>query len=430
MTASFSFIHAADLHLDSPFRGMSYLEELAGGEFKHVFQRLRDCTFIALTSLVDLCIKQKVDFLLLAGDLFDIANRSLRAQLRFRDEMQRLAEAGISAFVISGNHDPADGWRADLEYPATVHFFSELEVESRPVIKREREIARVYGISYPQAAVTENLSLKFNRKPDDLFSIALLHTNVGSIEGYDNYAPCQLEDLLNRGFDYWALGHIHSFTVLHSQAVPVIYSGCHQGRSVKEMGPKGCVLVKVAENKSVDFSFITTDNIRWQVLEVSIEGMTSDQDLLSCLEERLLQLKQAEPGIAWVVRIVLSGRGSMHRHLNRPHYVIDLLQQLRFLTAKDPEAFVWPESIVVSTGAEVDKNLLRESNTLLGDFLKLIQQAKNDPGVRRQLLEALQPLESNPAVGRYLKLSGPEQLDQLLSAVETLGLDLLWEEES
>lgn len=430
MGTAFSFIHAADLHLDSPFRGMGYIESLAEGEFKHVFQRLRDCTFIALTRLIDLCLEEKVDFLLLAGDIYDVAARSLRAQLIFVDEMHRLAEAGIKAYIIHGNHDFTAGWRANLEFPETVHVFSDREVECCTVMKQGREIARVCGISYPQAAVNENLSVRFVKPPGDAFSIALLHANVGSIEGYDNYSPCKLEELLAKGFDYWALGHIHSLTVLHTRYAGVVYPGCHQGRSVREMGAKGCILARVGEDKSLDFEFRPTDNTRWQVLEVSINGLADDQALMDALEEKLLQLRNNEPGMAWVVRIVLNGRGGLHHHLKRPSYLPDLINRLRDRFARNAEAFIWPESIVLRTGPEIDKEHLLASQTLLGDFLQLSRQAGADPELAQRLLKGLQGMSNSHQVARYLDTPTASDLSRLLSAAEDLGLELLWEEDS
>ncbi|NPV89317.1 MAG: DNA repair exonuclease [Firmicutes bacterium] len=424
MGKGFSFIHAADLHLDSPFRGISQ-EVSETGEYRHIVERLRDCTFIALKRLVDLCLQERVDFLLLAGDVYDLSNRSLRAQLRFREETRRLAEMGIQVFIVTGNHDSSDGWRADLEFPETVHVFSDREVESRPVIRQGQEVARVYGISYPRAAVTENLALLFPRPPREPFSIAMLHANVGSIEGYDNYAPCRLDDLIGSGYDYWALGHIHSHTVLHTEFTRVIYPGCHQGRSVREMGAKGCVLVRVAEDRSLECEFMPTDNVRWHFIDLPIAGLGTDTALLNALEDRLWGLKQNNPRLAGVVRVQLNGRGPLHKRLMNNSYRTDLLQQLRSRYSTPVEDFVWIESLNLNVQPEIDKESVRQSQTLLGDFLRLSRQAALDPDLMRQLKAGMQALHQNHPLGRYLDEPSGEEMERLLAEAEDLGLDLL-----
>jgi DNA repair protein SbcD/Mre11 len=231
---AFRFMHAADLHLDSPFAGMAALPQ-------GIRESLRQSTFLALTHMVQLAIQQKVDFVLISGDVYDLSDRSLRAQIRFQKAMQRLSASGIAVYIVHGNHDPEDGLSAKLNWPAGVHFFSTQEVEVLPVVVENKgEIARIYGISYATAAVTENLVRRIsekhasmkniinlghasdaglaehaegsigNLKLNSSFKIGLVHTNVDGDKGHANYAPCSMQDLLGAGMDYWALGHVHT----------------------------------------------------------------------------------------------------------------------------------------------------------------------------------------------------------------------------
>jgi exonuclease SbcD len=276
---AFRFMHAADLHLDSPFVGMA---ELPQG----IRDSLRQSTFIALANMVELAIQQKVDFVLISGDVYDLADRSLRAQIRFQKALQRLSSSNIAIYIVHGNHDPEDGRAARLNWPAHAHFFSASEVESLPVILEGKgTVAQIYGISYETAAVTENLVLRIAEKYEesgknhsDLFRIGLLHTNVEGNHAHANYAPCSLQDLLGCGMHYWALGHVHTRQVLHKEPA-IVYPGNLQGRSVRETGAKGCYIVDVSEYGEAMLTFHALDAIRWQQRSISIQGIQTEQEL-------------------------------------------------------------------------------------------------------------------------------------------------------
>ena len=181
---------------------------------------LRDATFRAFDRVVETCIERRVNFLLVAGDVYNGADRSLRAQLRFRDGLKRLGDVGIQAFVVHGNHDPLDGWTAKLEWPETVHFFGGDEPGTVTIEGEDGPIAVIHGMSFEKRDIKDNLSLGFparSKADEDLFHIGLLHCNVGSDTGHDPYAPCTLDDLISRGYDYCALGHVHTRAVLNEE---------------------------------------------------------------------------------------------------------------------------------------------------------------------------------------------------------------------
>ena len=207
----FRFLHTGDLHLDSPFVG------LTAEAPPEVARALRDSTLQAWERIVKLALDEQVDFAVVAGDAFEHANRTLLAQVRFRDGLERLATAGIPSFVVTGNHDPLSGWEPTVRWPEAVHRFGAEAVEGRPVLRAGREIARVYGISYPVRDVTENLALRFRRDADTPYAVAVLHANVGGQPGHLPYSPCTLSDLRASGIEYWALGHVHKPGIL-SQA--------------------------------------------------------------------------------------------------------------------------------------------------------------------------------------------------------------------
>ncbi|OPY56312.1 MAG: putative metallophosphoesterase YhaO [Pelotomaculum sp. PtaU1.Bin035] len=426
MNGGFTFVHAADLHLDSQFKGFEQAVSTGGRVPEEVLRRLRNCTFEAFDNIVDLCIRRKVDFLLLAGDIYDVADKSLRAQLRFRDGLVRLAEAGIPAFVVHGNHDHCSGWRADLKFPGTVHVFSDQEVESRPVLRSGREIARVYGISYPGPAVSEDYSTRFKRSGAP-FAIALLHCNVGCMEGYENYAPCRLSDLIIKDFDYWALGHVHSRAILNPAGPCVAYPGCSQGRHPRETGEKGCYWVNVTDNRSVSLEFVPTATVRWETVRMSIENIANDLELLEKLEKGLLDLQEISGGQPVVARVILTGRGTLHRNLIRASYTENLIQELRSRLPVEDGNFVWLGSTRIVTADEVDKAELAGDDTLLGDLLSLAKKARDDQNLRTTLRRTLANLIEHPRIGRYLAPPSENELNELLEIAGNLAVDLLWE---
>ena len=254
---SFRFVHAADLHLDTPFQGY--------GQSSPILQAaLRDASLRAFDSLIDLCIEEDAAFLLLAGDIYDGVNRGLRPQQRFLRGIERLAKENIKVFVIYGNHDPlGEGWGAVRSWPSNIHFFGSEGVEPVEVQLEGGPTVIIYGVSYPTKAVTENLALRYTRTSNKGVHIALLHATVGSTSEHDAYSPCTLAELAMIGMDYWALGHIHKRAVLAREMPWVVYPGSIQGRSPKpsEMEPKGAYVVEVEGDVIAEPRFVALDHI-------------------------------------------------------------------------------------------------------------------------------------------------------------------------
>jgi DNA repair exonuclease SbcCD nuclease subunit len=193
----FSFVHAGDLHLDSPFRGISARAPAVAGT-------IRSATFAAYESLVRLCLDESVLFLLIAGDVYDSADRSVRAQLAFRDGLKILAERGVQTFLVHGNHDPLDGWTSSVDWPEGVTVFGGEKVSTSIVTAGGAPAAAISGISYRRAVEHRNLASLFHAENTALFQIALMHANCGGNTRHEAYAPCRLSDLTGKGFDYRA----------------------------------------------------------------------------------------------------------------------------------------------------------------------------------------------------------------------------------
>ncbi|HEX8436049.1 DNA repair exonuclease [Archangium sp.] len=353
----FKFVHAADLHLDTPFRGISTDSALAS-----TFQQ---ATFRAFSRVVDLCLRERVAFLLLAGDLFDAKDRSVRARLALRRELERLDTAGIQTFIVHGNHDPLSGDTGALGLPGSVKVFGS-EWEELEVRRDGRLLCRVQGISYPEVEVRENLSARFHRTAPD-FTVGLLHANLGGLEGHANYAPCTVEDLGARGLDYWALGHVHTRAeyALAGGAVAV-YPGNPQGRHVNEPGERGCVLVEVEEGKTRR-RFVPVDRVRWHRLEVALTGLGALDALVGAVMEQV-DASCPEELEGHAVRLTLTGRGPLHRELSRPDALGQLEADLREqLSRRHPPVLL--ESLRDASRPELDLGTVRLAGGFAGTLL-------------------------------------------------------------
>ncbi|WP_296978059.1 DNA repair exonuclease [Thermobacillus sp. ZCTH02-B1] len=305
----FRFIHAADLHLGSPFKGLADAPE-------HVRRGLAEAEYAALRRLTEAALELGADFAVFSGDLFDSADRSLRARAALHRAWSRLAGAGVRVFAIHGNHDPLGGGPAMFEWPEGVHVFgADDRAEHRPACRRDgKPAAFVYGISYDRRAVTENLVPRYRPAEGADFHIALLHANVDGDPDHDAYAPCRLSELTGAGFQYWALGHVHGRRVLHEYP-HVVYPGNLQGRHPGETGAKGCYLVEVDASGGVRLTFLPLDGVRWLSCRVSIDGLEDEERLLERMEECAVRTASSADGRPVMLEVVLEGRGPLHRRL-------------------------------------------------------------------------------------------------------------------
>ena len=418
---SLRFVHAADLHLDSPFTG------IRSAAPENVAEALYKATFETYENIIDLCIEEQVDALLVAGDVYDGADRSLRAQQAFIRGLRRLDEAGIRSFVCHGNHDPLDGWEARLAYPDSCHRFL-ADWEAVPVIEDDPGRAVVHGISYPQQVVDRNLVSDLGTVEPGLFSIGLLHANVGDKPGHAPYAPCSLDDLERTGIDYWALGHVHTREEMRKQSPAVVYPGNPQGRHVNETGARGVYLVEV-DGDDVRLDFRQMDTVRWDRIEVDVTEIESDQELHDTLSQRVQGALESADGRSLVVRITLTGRTLLHRTMRQPDYLEDVRESILNAEFAGQSQFSWCERIEDQTASPIDRDELLKGSDFLAEVLSTSERAKLDPEVLAKLRERLAELYQHQRYRRYLNAIEPsnEELLALLSGAEALTVDLLAE---
>ncbi len=357
------FVHCADLHLDTPFRGLSALDEERG-------RTLNEATFRSWTNIVDLALREKVDFVVVAGDVYDSSDRSLRAQFRFRDGLNRLAEHAIPAFVAFGNHDPLSGWSNTLDWPQTVHTFRAEAVDNCPVIRDGRTVATIQGISYPKEDVKENLSRRFETPDPALPSVAVLHANVGGDITHLPYAPTTAAELASKGFSYWALGHVHAHRVLRTEQPAIVYPGCSQSRQPNETGPKGCCLVTLSDGRAPDIRFVPTDVVRYHRGTIDVSGCASISSVEQSVIESCVATTAESEGRQLVVRLTLTGRTPLHRELSRSGDFTQLATNLREqLVMHDP--WIWLERLTLDTRGAYDLNVQRQRQDFVGDLISI-----------------------------------------------------------
>ena len=406
------FVHAADLHLDSPFSGLKAIAP------DHVSSALCQATFDVYDKLIDLCVQEDVAALLIAGDVYDGADRSLRAQLKFVAGLERLDRAGIRSFVCHGNHDPLDGWEAQLDLPDGCVRFGP-EVAGVPVLPDAPERATVYGISYPHQEVREDLSPHFRDLPSGGFNIGLLHANVGGNTDHDSYAPCSVSDLERTSIDYWALGHVHTRAVMRKEGPSIVYPGNPQGRHSNELGERGVYLVEVDASGRVEIGFRSIDVIRWERRNLRIDDLEDEQRLLDAVFDRAAATLEDAKGRAVVFRLVLKGRGPMDRWLRRPGTVEDLVEELNDEYAcRQP--WLWCDRIQLETGSSIERELMMQREDFVGDLTRMVDDLASSPVALRELRQSLQQLYDSPRARRYLRelLPDDDELTEILRAAE------------
>ena len=419
MSGSVRFVHAADLHLDAPFKGVD-------AEDPRVRAALIAATVGALDTLVEVCIERRADFLVLAGDVYNSMDAPLRTEFAFRDACARLDAAGIRVFVARGNHDPASSRSAGLALPANVHVFSADEVE-RVVYEREgRPICALYGRSFRTAAETANFAVSYARDPGDELAIGVLHTNVGDRPGHGPYAPCSIGDLRAAHMDYWALGHIHKPEVL-SQDPPIVYSGCTQGLHPGETGDRGCTVVTL-DRHGATLERVSTARVVWAAATVSAVGLDDIDAVRGALlaeVDRVMRDTGTAPGTPAVLRIDLTGRSGAHAALARPKALDDLLADIRGAgLSRDP--WVWVDRVRDRTMPAIDLDLVRSGSDFAADLVSLADSLLADSDALGAYVGAL----AQPILGTLdsKDLFEPDARD-IIERARDLALDRLMAEE-
>ena len=387
---------------------------------------MRSATFEAFEGVVTLCLKKEVDFLLVAGDVFDGADRSIRAQIAFAECLKKLGEAGIKSFVVHGNHDPMGCWSRTLEWPKGVYVFGDTP-ETVPVERNGALLAHVQGVSYGRSEERRNLVRLF-LKTNAGFHVGLLHANVGADTGHEPYAPCTLEDLMRAGMDYWALGHVHSKRLILEENPCALYPGNTQGRNIREPGERGCYLVRVKEDHHLEPEFLATDVIRWTLEEVPVDNIEGEQALLRVLEDRCLRISEEQSGRSAIARITLTGHGPLYSFLSDPNTLQELLELVQE-KGMSLSPFVWVEQIRSEVRPEWDKDAWVRQADFLGELLRCAREIQGDGAFEAFLQEELGPLVQDPRGRGFVDLPEGAKARSLLMRAEDICVAALQDED-
>ncbi|EAE6002689.1 exonuclease SbcCD subunit D [Listeria monocytogenes] len=398
------FLHMADLHLDSPFIGLSTLPQ-------PLFSAIQESTFQSLERITTVAIKEAVDFVLIAGDIYDSEDQSVRAQARFAKEMKRLEAANIPVFMIHGNHDFIEKHKEKLALPSNVHVFSEqVEVMSYKTVTGVS--VNIYGFSYNERHIRSSRVDEYKIQGDADFHIALLHgSEVSSSEEHDVYAPFRVQEISRKGFDYWALGHIHKRQLL-AESPSIYYPGNIQGRNRKESGEKGSSIITLSE-ASTTIDFIGTSPIIW---EEAVITLPENSEINAFYREttKLLESYQGRSH-SYFLHIIVKMENKQKIDTN------DWLQMLQEEVEITDNTFVWVHKLTTEITNQSNSQTWYESH-LAGEEIKHSFETLQDESAFYQAVEALY-LESG--VSRYLDdLSEIDRERLLHDALMELGRTL------
>lgn len=357
------FIHTADLHLDTPFKGLSRWNS-------DLSKKLKDATFKSFKKIIDLCSDKKVDFLIISGDIFDSENKSLAAQLRFVSELKLLSDKGIPTYFTCGNHDPLKSWLDTIDLPENVIRFDSSGVQCHTFKKEDASIADIVGISFNEKAIKKNLAVEFKLAPVPApISIAVLHGTVGSPGPHENYAPFFREDVAGKGFDYWALGHIHKKRIVSASNPTILYPGNPQGRDFGEAGEKGCYLVEISKGYDPVVEFIPTQVIRFEELEIDMSAVGKIESLQGKINEALEKVENYNEEVNYILRINLIGRTFLHKSIN-DNVEINELVELFNEGQLDQQYFRWIDQVYVNTRPDIDIEKIKNGTGFSTEILK------------------------------------------------------------
>ncbi len=398
--SSFTFLHAADLHLGSPLAGLS-------GRNVELAERFVAAGRDAFISLIDHAIETKAAFLLVAGDVFDGEWSDLSIGLFFARELARLERAGIPFAFVRGNHDAQSVVRKNVTLPSSVLEFPSNKAHTHHLT--ELRVA-LHGRSFPERTVPDDFVRSYPEPVEGWFNIGLLHTSIDGHPNHATYAPCSINDLKAKNYNYWALGHVHDFIEV-SKDPAIVYPGNLQGRSIKECGSKGAVAIDVVDGNVSAIRHLSFDKARFAHVELEIESAETEGDIFDMVTAALRPHVEAGERRPIAVRITLRGQSELHDALNGDAERLEAeLQAAAHRVHED----VWLERVRVRTtrpGADVAPKM---GNLSAGPLLQNLDQ---DPAFRRRCLEVIAEIKTKLPAG----MSDDDDLtdlDQLLCEAE------------
>jgi len=405
----FRFLHTADIHLDSPLKGLEVHEDAPVDE-------IRGATRRAFENLVEMAIEDEIDFILIAGDLYDGDWKDYHTGLFFVHQMGRLHKAGIEVFIVSGNHDAANQTTKTMPLPDNVTHFSPKKPQS---VKLDDLGVIIHGQSYSSRAVTDNLASSYPQHDSNFFNIGILHTSLTGREGHENYAPCTIDDLKSKGYDYWALGHVHKREIV-SEDPWVLFPGNVQGRHIKETGVKGATLVTVEDSRITGVEERELDVLRWAVCRADLTECETKEAIYEQIRTALEKEIEIVDGKTLALRLQLEGGCPLHAELHARS--IQWTEEFRGIAAGLGD--VWLEKVKFRTTRKTSPEASVGEDTPLSGLLQAVESLEFGGDALTTLLPDLASLKTKlPAElldEDSLLESQPEHLNELREEVKEL----------
>ena len=369
------FIHTADIHLDSPLRGLSSYPDAPA-------DRLRTATRDAFHNLVSSAIDEQVDFMVIAGDVYDGDWKDFNTGLFFVRQMGRLRQAGIAVYLLYGNHDAESEMTRGLELPANVHVFPSRKAETFRV--EDMKVA-LHGRSFKVAATTENLVPCYPEPVAGWLNIGVLHTALEGHAEHARYAPCSVAELQAKGYQYWALGHVHEHWVQRGDTT-IAYPGNLQGRHIRELGARGALLVTAEDGAITEVARLEVDVLRWHALDIDIRAAADLRSAVRMAGQAMAQMLDATPaGLPLAVRVVFKGPSAAHAALlvDEGQLRQEVIAQAVALDADR----IWVEKVRVASEAlaTAPTSHQDEAQGALAELESLALSAQHDPDFVRSL---------------------------------------------
>jgi DNA repair protein SbcD/Mre11 len=414
--AKFSFLHAADLHLGSPFEGLSLKDE-------ELARRFAAASREAFSALVAAALAEKVAFVVIAGDIYEGEWRDASIGLFFNRELARLDRAGIGVFLLKGNHDAESVVTKSITLPANVREFQSRAPES---FRLDDLKVVLHGRSFPDRVVAENFALAYPPAVPGWFNIGVLHTSCTGRPPHDTYAPCTVQELATRGYQYWALGHVHAHEIL-SRDPFVVYPGNLQGRNIRETGPKGAVLVEVEDGVAREPRRLILDKARWARVEIELAGIADEDLAMTRIEEGLGALAKEAGERLVAVRVELLGSTPLHRGFAADRQRLrDEVQAAAHRQHED----IWVEDVRLHTNDPAATRAPAAADDALNP-VALIAGLETDTRLRAEAEALIRTITSKMPVNTLSGETGlADDLDTLMSEAVALVLGRLERKET
>ncbi len=420
------FIHAADIHLDSPLEG---LERYEGAPV----DLIRGATRRALENLVELALAERVDFVVIAGDLYDGDWRDFNTGMFFIRQMHKLSDAGIRLYLIAGNHDAANSMTRKLRLPVNPDGDSVMLSHEQAETRRLEDLGvAIHGRSFANQAEKQNMVPDYPIPIPHWFNLGILHTSlIGSDDGHDTYAPCSPTDLRSKGYDYWALGHIHKRSLLPGDGSPlvpppILYSGNIQGRHIREPGARGCLLVTVDQRQQMEIEFRPLDVFRWEVCVVSCVGCSTSDDIVDRFRDSLRLLLAKHNRLPLGVRVRMEGPTAAHQRLTSQRSAITA--EIRSIATIASDGLAWVEQVQIATHEQIEKTSPELGEGPLAELERYFDELPDNDQAISQLTDELKDLAKKlppelmlPPDG--LQLDNPDWIREIVHELKPFLMD-------